>query len=280
MTSDDANRAELARFLRSRRQRISPAEVGLPTGPRRRAGGLLREEIAVLAGLSPTWYTYLEQGRKIRPSSEVLDSLARVLRLTEDERRYIHLLVHGRVANAAPLDAALGPDELVSQLVDLTEGSPHPVYAVNTCCDLLAWNTAAIEWYGDWLAKDDERPNIMWWVLCTDEARERMPDWQSDARDLVARWRSEIASLPPDHRARELVGDLSRCSAEFRQWWDEYSVLEHRTALRRLRHPVHGVRLMRILPVRSPEMHSALIVFHAPIDSDDEDDVTRARHDR
>jgi transcriptional regulator with XRE-family HTH domain len=280
MTSDDANRAELARFLRSRRERISPAEVGLPTGPRRRAGGLLREEVAVLAGLSPTWYTYLEQGRKIRPSAEVLDSLARVLRLTEDERRYVHLLVHGRVTNVAPLDAALGPDQLVSQLVGLTEDSPNPVYVVDTSCDVLAWNSAAIGWYGDWLAKKDERPNFMRWVLCDDDARIRLPDWEADAQDLVARWRTDIASLPPDHHARRLVGELTRSSAEFRKWWNDYHVLEHRTTVRRLRHPVHGVRLMRILPVQSPEMYPALIVFHAPVESDDEDDAMRPRTDR
>lgn len=264
MTSEDANRAELARFLRSRRQRISPADVGLPTGPRRRAGGLLREEVAVLAGLSPNWYGYLEQGRKIRPSSEVLDSLARVLRLTEDERRYIHLLAHGSVANASPLVAELGADELVSLLVSLSADSPHPVYAANTPTDLLAWNNAALEWYGDWRTMDGP-PNMMRWMMCSDEARERMPDWESDARDLVARFRSEIASAPPNDRVREVVAEVSSCSAEFRTWWDDHDVSEHRTRLRRLRHPVHGIRLMRILPVRSPEMASALIVFHAPV---------------
>src|SRR4051812_24358339 len=96
MPDGGGKRNELAAFLRTRRERISPASVGLPTGSRRRTNGLRREEVAVLAGVSPIWYTYLEQGQNIRPSIEVLDSLARVLALSEDGRRYIHMLAHGR----------------------------------------------------------------------------------------------------------------------------------------------------------------------------------------
>ena len=101
----DRSRTALSDFLRSRRQRITPEQVGLPSGPRRRISGLRREEIAVLTGISPTWYTYLEQGRDIRPSNEVLDNLARVLQLDEDERVYLYLLVNGQPA-AGSLRAA------------------------------------------------------------------------------------------------------------------------------------------------------------------------------
>jgi transcriptional regulator with XRE-family HTH domain len=124
LSTDDASRRELATFLRSRRERITPADVGLPAGPRRRTHGLRREEVAVLAGVSPTWYTYLEQGRGIQPSREVLDSLARVLRLSEDERRYIHSLAHGAVIQTAPLDADVPADQLIEQIISTFEESP------------------------------------------------------------------------------------------------------------------------------------------------------------
>jgi len=97
------NRRELARFLRTRRERITPAQVGLPANTRRRIRGLRREEVAVLAGLSPTWYTYLEQARDIRPSPEVLNSLADVLQLDEDERQYLHQLALGHVETVRPV---------------------------------------------------------------------------------------------------------------------------------------------------------------------------------
>src|SRR5689334_23475222 len=120
----DDSRRELAGFLRSRRARITPAQVGLPTGPRRRTAGLRREEVAVLAGVSPTWYTYLEQGREIQPSPEVLDSLAQVLRLSEDERRYLHSLVRG--APGVPLAAEIPAADLIRQLTASFDGSPYP----------------------------------------------------------------------------------------------------------------------------------------------------------
>lgn len=270
MTSDDVNREELARFLRSRRQRISPAEVGLPTGPRRRVGGLLREEVAVLAGLSPTWYTYLEQGRKIRPSPEVLDSLARVLRLTEDERRYIHLLAHGQVTRPAPLNADRIAEDLVGDLVRMTDDSPYPVYAVDRYCDLMAWNRAAIEWYDDWRTYA-KQPNILHWMLTSPRAKISMVDWADDARDVVARWRTDTATVATDHRVRELVAELTRVSPEFTMWWDDYYVQAHRSRVRRLRHPVHGVKPMRVLPTTSPEYPAANVVFHIPV-ADDTDE--------
>ncbi|HEY7487060.1 MAG TPA: helix-turn-helix transcriptional regulator [Streptosporangiaceae bacterium] len=115
------SRQELARFLKSRRAKVTPAAAGLPTGLRRRTTGLRREEVAVLAGLSPTWYTYLEQGRDIHPSAQVLDALARVLRLTEDERRYLHMLALGAVHGPQPLLGDI-PAALACS-VDITSGA-------------------------------------------------------------------------------------------------------------------------------------------------------------
>lgn len=263
------SRRELAQFLRSRRERIAPADVGLPGGPRRRTQGLRREEVAVLAGLSPTWYTYLEQGRRIQPSREVLDSLARVLRLTEDERRYIHILAHGNFIQASPLETDLPTTELVRQVVAVTDGSPYPVYASNQYADLVAWNQACCEWYDDWNSMPAQERNILRWMLTSPVARRRLVDWEADTKDVVARWRAECGRRPADQVVQQRISDLSRLSTDFTSWWHEHEVREHRSRLRRFRHDRFGQQVMRIVPLQSPEMMPAGIVFHLPVETNE-----------
>jgi transcriptional regulator with XRE-family HTH domain len=269
MTNDGDRRRELAKFLRSRRERIAPNEVGLPVGPRRRTLGLRREEVAVLAGLSPTWYTYLEQGRDIQPSREVLDSLANVLRLSEDERRYIHRLAHTAIELASPLDAGVNANDLVRQLVSQFVDSPYPVYASTHRCDLMAWNRAACEWYEDWGAMPAEERNIMHWLLLSPVARERLVDWESVTRDAVARWRAESARHPDDPLLNQRIAELRRRSPHFGGWWDDHDVLEHRSGLRHFRHGHLGVQAMRIVPLQSPELVPTGIVVHLPVQDAD-----------
>lgn len=264
MATDDSRR-ELAGFLRSRREGITPAEVGLPAGPRRRTRGLRREEVAVLAGLSPTWYTYLEQGRGIQPSQEVLDSLAKVLRLSEDERRYIHSLARGTTVDTSPLDADLSATDLIEQVVATLDESPYPVYAADHYCDLLAWNQAATEWYDDWGALPHEDRNIARWMLLSPVARARLVDWEDDARDLVARWRGESAKHATDPVLQARIEDISRLSNDFRAWWRQHQVVAHRSRIRRFRHDVLGVRTLRMVPMYSPETLPAGVVLHLPV---------------
>lgn len=266
MSTDGDRRRELAKFLRSRRERIGPDEVGLPVGPRRRTAGLRREEVAVLAGLSPTWYTYLEQGRDIQPSREVLESLANVLRLTEDERRYIHSLAHTAAGHAAsPLDADVSANDLVRQIVAQFEDSPYPVYAGNHRCDITMWNRAACEWYEDWGAMPVEERNILHWLLFSPIARERLLYWETVTRDAVARWRAECARHPDDPLLRERISEFRHRSANFVSWWDNHDVLEHRSGLRHFRHGHLGIQTMRIVPLQSPELVPAGIVVHLPV---------------
>ncbi|WP_116201231.1 helix-turn-helix transcriptional regulator [Amycolatopsis circi] len=265
--STDASRQELARFLRSRRERIAPSEVGLPPGTRRRIPGLRREEVAVLAGVSPTWYTYLEQARGIQPSREVLDSLARVLRLSEDERRYIHRLALGGVVQATPLDAEVPLEALTEQVVGMFEESPYPVYAGDNYGDILAWNPAACEWYEDWGALPREERNILRWMLVSPAARTRLPDWEADTRDAVARWRSEMSKHPNDPRQQAQIAEFARLSPEFRAWWGQHRVVEHRSRVRRLRHDRLGAQALRIMVIYSPEIVPVGVVLHLPTGS-------------
>jgi transcriptional regulator with XRE-family HTH domain len=274
--TEDGSRRELARFLRTRRERVTPAEVGLPAGPRRRTLGLRREEVAVLAGLSPTWYTYLEQGRDIHPSAEVLDSLARVLSLTEDERRYMHLLAHGQVSQPRPLADEDSAEETVRQLVRTAANSPYPVYGLNVYTDVLAWNPAAITYYTDFGEIPADRRNMLRWLLTAPEAKERLPDWPLDTRDIVARWRSATATMEPDNRLDELVVELKTLSATFGSWWDEHDVRERRSRTRRFRHPALGERTMRLIVVQAADFAPCVVVFHAPVYGTQEPAIERS----
>jgi transcriptional regulator with XRE-family HTH domain len=259
---------ELARFLRARRERLRPEDVGFPAAGRRRTPGLRREEVAVLAGVSTTWYTYLEQGRGKEVSPAVLDSVARVLQLNEDERRHVHILAYGQILTREPLVGDLPGDELVKLLVKSVDNSSYPVYGANFYCDLIAWNRAAVEWYDDWSAMPPQERNIFRWAVTSPIARERFVDWPATVRDGIARWRAMTPSSPPDKRLLKLISELSDLSSEFASFWNEYQVLEHRTGIRVLRHPKHGVQPLRIIVVESPEFTPSFVVFHAPANQD------------
>lgn len=264
--SSRQSRQELARFLRTRRQRITPEQVGLPSGRRRRTNGLRREEVAVLAGLSPTWYTYLEQARDIRPSPEVLDSLANVLAMTDDERQYMHQL-----AGHVPTQSTLAEQDvsMVHELVRTVGDMPYPVYALDYMGGVLAWNEAVTTWYTDWGPRRGLDRNIVWWLVTSDEARERIVDWAEDARDIVGRTRAIAARYPQDKAFRELITSLHERSGDFRRWWANYEIRGQRLRLRRFRHESGREYAMRLSVVHPSDDLSITIAFHTPATPDD-----------
>jgi transcriptional regulator with XRE-family HTH domain len=264
LTGEDPGRSELARFLRSRRERIDPTQVGLPISRRRRSPGLRREEVAVLAGVSPTWYTYLEQGRNIRPSPAVLDSLARVLLLTEDERQYMHLLVYGHPPRARLEQRLVSMTEMVQELVECYGNGPHPIYAFDEIADVIAWNDAAAEWYTDFAKLPTGRQNMMWWYLTEPEARDRLVNWEDDCRDIVARYRGYVAMRHNNPRISEFIAELQEESPEFARWWVEHEVHGQSQRPRVFRHPRLGTRTMHVQVVVPTETDNIRIAFHLP----------------
>jgi transcriptional regulator with XRE-family HTH domain len=229
--------AEVAEFLRARRSRLKPADVGLPAGGRRRTPGLRREEVAQLADISPTYYTFLEQGRDVRPSEHVLDALGRALRLTPAERAHLHDMVHG-----VPAVGAKTPDTLLPSVADLVARlDPWPAYVTGRCFDVLACNRAARALWADWPGRPEPERNVLWWTFLDPAARAVLADWESVARAELARLRSASARRPDDPRFGTLIAELQEGSVEARRWWPEHDVVPLSSGMKRIWHPALGV---------------------------------------
>lgn len=256
-------RQQIADLLRSRRARIRPEDAGLPAAPRRRSPGLRREEVAVLSGVSTTWYTYLEQGRDVNPSRSVLDALARVLRLDADERLLLHQLNDTDSPLLEPRDGdrGLAEAELARYLVALDDASPYPSYAANVHCDVIAWNPATADYYTDFGRLPPEHRNMMRWMFDGEEARQRLPDWADVARDLVARWRRLAIHAEPERLAAQL-DEYRSLSPLFGTWWDTHDISDHHTTLRRFAHPALGDVTLRLVVTSAPGLGTTIVTRH------------------
>ena len=209
-------RQELAEFLKSRRARLTPADVALPQGRNRRTIGLRREEVATLAGVGLAWYTRFEQGKDIKVSSAFLDNLARALQLNEAERAHLFALAHHRPP--AISEASHGRIEMPA-LQAILDAIDAPAYARNTRFDVLAWNHANTRMFGNFAAIPPDERNVVRLMFTRAYHRRAMPEWSSDARALLAKFRMNLG-LAADRRGfLALIADLSRVSAEFRAMW-------------------------------------------------------------
>jgi transcriptional regulator with XRE-family HTH domain len=237
--------AALGQLLRSRRERLVPADVGLPAdsfgGRRRRAAGLRREEVALLANLSATYYTFLEQGRPVRPSPQVLDALAAALRMSAAERRYLHVLAYGPAVDTGPA-AAAPPERLDPAVADLVQRlEPFPTLVKGRRWDVLAANPAARELFADWAAPPAAERNLVRWMFTTDRAREVYLEWEPEARAMLGRFRLSAARHPDDPDIRALIAELQRDSEHVRDWWPRHDVAAiGGSGSKKLRHPRLG----------------------------------------
>ena len=204
----------------------SPRTSGCPNGGRRRTPGLRREEVAQLAGVGTTWYTWLEQGRDVRASLDVLEALARALRLTPAERGHLILLGRGEQAPACPPPA----ERVSATLRRLVENlGPSPAFILGRRWDYLAWNRAAGVVFG-WDPELDPRPsrNHIWLTFMDPARRELMPDWERSARRLVAKFRADSARHIGDPGVRAADRLAAASSPEFARWWERHEVAQRR----------------------------------------------------
>ncbi len=230
MPADDASRREaLADFLRARRARLRPADVGFGddgASGRRRTPGLRREEVAELSGVGVTWYTWLEQGRDIVPSAQVIDALARALLLDEDQHRYLREL--SGLTPAARGDPAEAVLPRLRRLVDAAAPNVASVYDAHF--DYMVWNRPYVLVRHDPGEYTAGRRNLLWMMFTDTTNRTRMMRWEPAARAVLSQFRTAFGRRPGDPRFRQIVSELSEVSPEFRRWWAEYPVRYFRPA--------------------------------------------------
>jgi len=236
------NRAQVRDFLVSRRERISPAQAGLPAygGGNRRVKGLRREEVALLAGVSIDYYVRMERGNLTGASDSVLEGVASALQLDEAERAHLFDLARAAQPAAPRLrrTKASGVTDGIQQILDAITDAP--AWVRNARHDMLAANRLARALYAPVLA-DPRRPaNNARFVYLDPAARDFFDDWERAADDIAAMLRSEAGSNPHDKQLIELIGELSTRSEDFRTRWAAHNVRFHRTGHKRIRHPVVG----------------------------------------
>ncbi|WP_431677679.1 helix-turn-helix transcriptional regulator [Kitasatospora sp. KL5] len=229
-------------FLRSRRARLRPQDVSLPEyGGTRRVAGLRREELAQLAGVSVDYYTRMEQGRVANPSEAVLDSLARALRLTEDETRHLHQLARPRRTARSARPQPPRPQKvrpMLQRLLD--ELHDVPAFVMGRRMDVLAWNAAACALLGDYSLLDPAERNVARITFLDPAARTLYADWTSCARENVAYLHLQAGQRPDDPLLASLIGELSVKSQDFRRWWAEHPVQDKTSGTKRFHHPLVG----------------------------------------
>lgn len=235
----DPNR-ELGEFLRHARAHRHPHDTGLLSDGRiRRVPGLRREEVALLAGVSTDYYTRLEQGRHLTPSTQVLDALAKALDLDEAGQAYIHtLLTTAGKPTSRSRPAVQRVRAGLHQLLDSFSSQPALILGHRT--DILASNALARVLFADFDAMPAKHRNYARWLLLDEHAHALFLDWEDQARNAVEALRLDAAATPGDPGTQQLVGELSLASDEFRHWWSSHQVHQRTHGTKRLHHPVVG----------------------------------------
>jgi transcriptional regulator with XRE-family HTH domain len=258
-------RRELAEFLRSRRRQVDPRTSGLPAGGARRTPGLRREEVALLSGVSHTWYTWLEQGRDIRPSRQVVDALARTLRMSPAEHGYVlRLTGHG---GADPAAAPGGMPGHVQRLLDAL--GPSPAYAITADWTIAGWNAAYERLYPGVARVPAAERNLLWLVFTDPAVRALLADWPTDSLRFLTRFRAEVGPRLADPGVVDLVSRLEAASPHFREGWASHDVDRFSSAERRFEHPVVGTLLLehhQLTPADAPGLQ--VVVYTAAAGSD------------
>ncbi|MFI6037986.1 helix-turn-helix domain-containing protein [Streptomyces sp. NPDC051315] len=228
---------ELGEFLKARRAELTPSEVGLRGGPRRRVKGLRREEVALLAAISTEYYTRIEQGR-LQASTPLLDEIAQALRLNDDQRTYLFdLAAKEKVRPSTYRERQQVDPQLQRMLNDLTAS---PAFVIGRCTDILGWNQLAAALWTDF-GRYPEQERVFVRLLFTEPwMRDLYVDWEEVTRLAIAQLRMESARYPDDQPLTALVEELSARDGQFRQWWTEHDVAMRGQGVKKLRHPVVG----------------------------------------
>ncbi|MFG2827881.1 helix-turn-helix transcriptional regulator [Streptomyces sp. NPDC048434] len=265
---DAARRAELAAFLRSRRERITPEQVGLPRGARRRTPGLRREEVAHLGAVGVTWYTWLEQARDIHVSPQVLDAVARALLLDRAERS--HLFALAGAVDPMPGTECTGVSHELRQMLRQLE--PFPAVVQNSRFDILAYNGTYGRLMCDLDALPEEDRNCMWLAFTNPEWRSSVVDLEATMRVMAAKFRASMAEHVAEPAWKALVARLTEASSEFREIWAQHEVIRPMSSVKLFRHPRVGVLQLSATSLWTGPNPGPKLLSYTPVD-----ETTRVR---
>ncbi|MFI1253637.1 helix-turn-helix transcriptional regulator [Streptomyces netropsis] len=249
----------------SRRARVSPAEAGLPDGgARRRTPGLRREEVAVLAGVGASWYQWLEQGREITVSPQVLDAVARVLKLTGPERRHLYVLAG---LNPPRPESAPDPAYLCDGLHRLIDAwMPLPAHVMDAYWNTIAYNESAALVMG---FRPETTQNCLTTFFTDPVYRSRVANWERNAQRVVAQFRAALSERPDDEGFQTIVAELSEESPEFARLWARGDVSDSGQMIKEMDHPLVGTLRFETTPLRVPARPDLTIVMHNPVPGTD-----------
>jgi transcriptional regulator with XRE-family HTH domain len=251
---------ELAEFLRSRRARILPEQVGLPRGLRRRTPGLRRAEVALLAGVTPEWYTWLEQGRDIHVSAHVLECLARVLQMDANERAHLFLLA---LRQPPPVET-FSPSTISPTLQQFLNGlGTSPACVVDPRLNVVAWNAASRVVFGDFATRTSRERNLIW-LLCTAPLRQANEEWEELARVYLAQFRAGYGRFINDPWWATQIAELSQVSSEFRELWARHDVLNVSEGRKTIHHPLAGELTFDFLFLQTVDSGDLRLLIHTP----------------
>ncbi|MFJ9030423.1 helix-turn-helix domain-containing protein [Streptomyces sp. NPDC102274] len=256
-------RAELSEFLRTRRARLKPADVGLADhSRRRRVPGLRREELAQLAGVSAAYYTRFEQGNARNVSREVLDAISRVLKLSDAEHAHLLRLAQPKRHRPRPAPPRRQVRPEVRELLTAMEGVP--AYVWGRRADVLAWNQTASALFGDWAARAPQERNWARITFLDPASRKLFADWESKAYDVVGQLRLGAGLHADDPLLASLIGELAMKSEDFRRLWAAHDVKKKTHGTMRLSHPLVGELTVRYETLALPgDQEQSLTTYHA-----------------
>jgi transcriptional regulator with XRE-family HTH domain len=266
MGTQAERRAELAGFLKAHRQQVDRGELALPPLTRQRTAGLRREEVAFLSGVSVTWYTWLEQARDIKPSRQVLDAVARTLRLTVREHAYVLELAGYSVTHLDDLPIVHAAPQHVQHLLDAL--AAYPAYAIAPDWGISGWNHAYEALYPNVATVPAQQRNLLWLVFTDPYVRELLPNWETDGRHFLAQFRAEAGARLGDPAFSSLVTRLLDVSETFRGWWESHAIEPFTSRERWFHHPLVGdlqLEHHRLAPSDQPDLH---VIIYTPVDSE------------
>ncbi|MFC9601536.1 helix-turn-helix transcriptional regulator [Peribacillus butanolivorans] len=256
---DTTRNKQLGEFLKTRRARINPEMVGLPSGGRRRTAGLRREEVAQLAGISVDWYTWLEQGRNIHVSTQVLEDVARVLQLSASEKRHMFLLAE----QAIPIESIENKFQISSSLqYFLDYQNPSPAYVTNSRWDFVAWNQAACKVFGDYNKMSELERNSVWRIFTSSYMMNLLDQWEEHAQRRLAQFRDSHGKYTNDPWWNEMIDKLSKESEKFRELWPQYEIMGAPEGNKVLHHPQVGELILDHISFQVSESPDLLVTVH------------------